>query len=363
MRRGMVQLIELIIDERVRRLTNLQTDLLNHYLGLPLLLLGTQTVYFPSKPIMNSLFNSTIKLSDPARELHEKMCSQETGKLFSQKELTSMLDNCSLSDLMQYVQELLDKNLLKLVKQNKELKFQAVDAAEAEKKSGMSSDEALVYSYIEASGREGIWTKTIKAKTNLHQHVVLKCLKSLESQRYVKSVKSVKYPTRKIYMLYNLQPSIDVTGGPWFTDSELDVEFINSLLTIVWRFTAERTYPNGFNNFSDENGRDALYSSNVKSYTTIEEILEFISESGISTEQLTKPDIRSLCEVLVYDDKLEKVSFDCFRVTLQSVLQMTQPVGGQQSSKREEYSIFSHGNSIAASSSDKDVLYFDEWTL
>lgn len=314
---------------------------------------------------MNKIFNTSIKLSDPAKELHEKMCSREAGALFSQQELLKILNTGSLSDLMQYVQELLDKNLLKLVKQNKELRFQAVDVAEAEKKSGMSSDEALVYSYIEASGREGIWTKTIKAKTNLHQHVVLKCLKSLESQRYVKSVKSVKYPTRKIYMLYNLQPSIDVTGGPWFTDSELDVEFINSLLTIVWRFTSERTYPNGFNNFAEDE-KEVLYSSNVKSYTTTEEILDFISESGISTEQLTKPDIRSLCEVLVYDDKLEKVAFDCFRVTLQSVKQMTQPLGGETGSglaKSEEYSIFNHTDLLAPSTADKDVLYFDEWNL
>ena len=33
-------------------------------------------------------------------------------------------------------------------------------------------------------------------------------------------------------MLYNLQPSIDVTGGPWFTDSELDTEFIETLLEV-----------------------------------------------------------------------------------------------------------------------------------
>lgn len=311
--------------------------------------------------IMNGLFQDSLKLSDLARELHQKMCAQDIGTLFSQEELMKFLNTNLLSELMQYVQELLDTNLLKLVKQNKELKFQAVDMAEAQKKSGMTSDEALVYSYIEASGREGIWTKTIKAKTNLHQHVVLKCLKSLESQRYVKSVKSVKFPTRKIYMLYNLQPSIDVTGGPWFTDSELDVEFINSLLTIVWRFTSEKTYPNGFNNFGSSQ-REVLYSSHVKNYTTIEEILGFISQSGISTEQLTKPDIRSLCEVLVYDDKLEKIAFDCYRVTLQSVLQMTQPLDSSKSSDIE-FSIFDHSSAIAPSSTDKEVAYFDEWML
>ena len=65
--------------------------------------------------------------------------------------------------------------------------------------------------------------------------------KNLENNRYIKSIKSVKHPTRKIYMLYNLQPSIDVTGGPWFTDSELDTEFIETLLEVCWRFIVGKT--------------------------------------------------------------------------------------------------------------------------
>ena len=36
----------------------------------------------------------------------------------------------------------------------------------------------MIYSYIEASGREkGFGLKPLKAKTNLHQHIVQKCLK------------------------------------------------------------------------------------------------------------------------------------------------------------------------------------------
>lgn len=305
--------------------------------------------------------NNSIPLSDNAQLLHNSMSASGSGTLFTQQDLQNIIASTSLSTLMPYVQELLDKNLVRLVKQNNELKFQPVNLSDAKKKSSMSSDEALVYSYIEASGREGIWTKTIKAKTNLHQHVVLKCLKSLESQRYVKSVKSVKYPTRKIYMLYNLQPSIDVTGGPWFTDSELDVEFINSLLTIVWRHCAEKTYPKGFNNFNS--GHETLYMHGIKDYSTTDEILAFISSSKISTVELSKADIRSLCEVLVYDNKLEKLYLDCYRVTLQSIIQM----GGYQQdftgSDNCDYSIFGCFGFIPPLTGDREVAYLDEWAL
>ena len=40
--------------------------------------------------------------------------------------------------------------------------------------------------------RQGIWTKHLKAKTELHQTVIDRCLKSLSQKQLIKSVKSVK---------------------------------------------------------------------------------------------------------------------------------------------------------------------------
>ena len=65
--------------------------------------------------------------------------------------------------------------------------------------------------------RTGIWTKHLKAKTNLHQTVIDRCLKTLVQKRLIKRVPSVQHPTRKIYMLEGLEPSIALTGGPWYT--------------------------------------------------------------------------------------------------------------------------------------------------
>ena len=56
----------------------------------------------------------------------------------------------------------------------------------------LSSDELIIYEHIEAAGREGIWTKVLKTRTNQHQTVMTKCLKSLESRRFIKCIKSVK---------------------------------------------------------------------------------------------------------------------------------------------------------------------------
>ena len=100
-------------------------------------------------------------------------------------------------------------------------------------------------------GISGIWTKHLKAKTNLAQALIDKCLKVLTQKKLIKRVQSVQvraspfmptlrhasdlvpfsqHPTRKIYMLEGVEPSVALTGGPWYTDNELDVAFINTLI-------------------------------------------------------------------------------------------------------------------------------------
>lgn len=103
------------------------------------------------------------------------------------------------------------------------------------------TDEArLVYNAIRAAGNEGIWTRELKKKTGLHTIVLNRTLKLLEQKQEIKSVKHVKFPTRKIYMLFDITPSSEVTGGAWYTDQELDTEFIDSLKTACLKYITGR---------------------------------------------------------------------------------------------------------------------------
>lgn len=268
-----------------------------------------------------------------AKQMHHVMV---TGGKFSytQNELLELLKSDNPAELMQNAQALLNKGLLKILESEaegesneKQILFAPITEQEAKKVSNMSADEAIVYSHVEAAGREGIWTKTIKAKTNLHQHIVLRCLKSLESQSYIKSVKSVKHPTRKIYMLYHLTPSIDVTGGPWFTDSELDTDFIDSLLIVIWKFVAQKAYPKCFKKKGYIPNGLKQYSYPAQVITgmgsvlpSLSDINDFIVSSGITTIELTLSDVKSLCDVLEYDEKIESID-GSYKATWQSVLE------------------------------------------
>ena len=73
-------------------------------------------------------------------------------------------------------------------------------------KKDLSGEENLVYGHIQAAGNEGvymqlvrsprslsqlhpgIWTKHIKVKTELHQTVIDRCLKSLTQKKLVKCI-------------------------------------------------------------------------------------------------------------------------------------------------------------------------------
>ena len=56
----------------------------------------------------------------------------------------------------------------------------------------------------------------MKLRTNLAQPVIQKILKTLETRRLVKSVKNINNPSRKVFMLFELEPSRELTGGAWW---------------------------------------------------------------------------------------------------------------------------------------------------
>ena len=40
--------------------------------------------------------------------------------------------------------------------------------------------------------------------------------------------------------MFHFEPSVEVTGGPWYTDNELDTEFIRVVSTACLQYIRER---------------------------------------------------------------------------------------------------------------------------
>ncbi|KAK9447588.1 RNA polymerase Rpc34 [Limtongia smithiae] len=335
-------------------------------------------------------------LSKGARALYTKMlaATPDGRHVFTQSEMTSLSGASDIVKLMELIQENTNLGLVKMVKQGDDLCYQVIRKEEAEKIQSMNKDEAMVYSYIEASGTEGIWTKTIKAKTNLHQSVVQRCLKSLESKRYIKNIKSVKYPTRKIYMLASLQPSIDVTGDPWFTDSELDTEFVSTLLAIIRDFIASESLPN-----EDDKPLAPVISTRKKSrksskssapppqivydqlsfpatftrYPTLAHIHDFVQTSGVTTVELSQANIKALVDVLVYDGKIESLDNGVSFMAILGAPDTNDTRGGAGATTIESGSVFTESPCGLCPVFDlckkdgpvnpEECVYLDEWLV
>ncbi|KAF9242307.1 RNA polymerase Rpc34 subunit-domain-containing protein [Melanogaster broomeanus] len=153
-------------------------------------------------------------------------------------------------------------------------------------KKDMGGEEAMVLGHIQTSGNEGIWTKHLKAKTELHQTVIDRCLKSLVQKQLVKSIKAVRHPTRKIYMLAHLDPSVELTGGPWYTDNELDTEFIKLLSTACLHYIRDRSFPKQSGKRSSRSQQRLYAIGAAPSHPSAQQIQHFLSKSKITETEL-----------------------------------------------------------------------------
>lgn len=179
----------------------------------------------------------------------------------------------------------------------------------------------MVYNVIHSSGRSGVWVRNIISRTNLHKSILDRCVKSLESKNYIKSVHNVKYPTRKMYMLAGLAPSEDITGGAWFTDGVLDASFINSVAGFIEFTVSQRSWykvpaadrarskriktATGKAEVKTESEKVYLpYPANYSGYPTVDVITGEVNKSGITPVRLGEDSIIQLLQMLCFDKKL-----------------------------------------------------------
>ncbi|KAK4245679.1 RNA polymerase Rpc34 [Corynascus novoguineensis] len=294
------------------------------------------------------------------------------SRAFSQKDILDLniIPNGNLELLLQVVQRLCDDKLLVgIANHHAGMAWRWRSKEEAKKYTTLPNDETvMVYSIIDEAGADGIWNRTIKNKLNMHEAVVKNCIKFLESKGYIASMKNVEHPNKKMYIKATLRPSERATGGPWFTEGELDTAFITELEGIVFEYiktksayrgsqphpggaagagttkvpkrgavTAGETTARGTKRSATEISNDDTTTSSpsaaqtkgtsgggtatsksrtvflpmpagYKHYPTVAEIAKFIHDTGITNNTtLGEADIQQLVDVLTYDGLVEMV--------------------------------------------------------
>lgn len=198
----------------------------------------------------------------------------------------------------------------------------------------------------------GIWTKAIKQRTQIAQTVLNKCLKSLETKHLIRAFTNVKFPQRKYYILSHLDPVEEVTGGTFHDpdNGELDTTLIEILSSQILAFVQSKSWDKHSITVpvvsSGDYGEDLPHKqsslSNVRKqttkqdaqphqqrktiftpkeptyeeYPTLEDIGVAIQDSGILKDsvQLSKSDIQLLVDSLLFDNRLERMSAESYRV-------------------------------------------------
>ena len=220
-------------------------------------------------------------------------------ELFSDPKYKSGISNKSLKEefpteneftlLVEVINELSRESRLHMSRSglDNELFYSLVAAEVAQKYQGLDVQARMVLQVIEKVGNNGIWTKDIRMQTNIQQQALNKIFKVLEQRRLIKPVKSVTAKAKKLYMLYELTPSKELTGGVWYSGLEFDHEFISELRTFVMHCVRRL------------NGGQGV---------TLAEIKIKMVQANISKVQLSLDEVKQLVQTLVYDFLVEEGS-------------------------------------------------------
>ncbi|CAN8101682.1 unnamed protein product [Discula destructiva] len=287
----------------------------------------------------------------------------DQNALFAQEDLLALGITTDLHQLLMLIQRLVNEKLLILYSgKGGTTLWKWRTTVDAAKYRGLNREQSIVYEMVDEAGADGIWSRTLKARSGFHDSVLKTHLKFLESKNYIGEMKSVEHPNKKMYIKAGLRPSDRAAGGSWYTDGELDEAFISELLKFVFDYvTQQSTYRHiatstrkkepkkgivrgdaatanaakgkkrAANDMSTEDPAPALKpavaakksSSSTREpktvallplpagyngYPTTRQIAQFIAGTGITETTLTIPDVQQLVDVLVFDGLLEPIS-------------------------------------------------------
>ncbi|KAI5151617.1 DNA-directed RNA polymerase III subunit RPC6 [Enteropsectra breve] len=149
----------------------------------------------------------------------------------------------------------------------------------------------MIMMLIQHSGTTGVWLRDIKTKTNIPHNLVLKILKNLESARKIKSIKNIKN-NRKMYILYDTKPDDNVSGGVWFSNNDVDLDFVNRLMDVIYKYCYKP--------------EDASILTKLESLVKEDDLFEFILKNKLTEVELTMNDLGVLIDTLIYDGRMER---------------------------------------------------------
>lgn len=174
------------------------------------------------------------------------------------------------------------KGVIELFQQGKNLFYKLKDRSEVDTPKVDDIQEKIVYNIIKQAGNKGIWMRQIKKNSQLDITQLNKILKSFESKKYIKVVKSVHDGKKKLYMLFNLEPDESVTGGVWYQGQDFEEEFVDILNQQCYRFLEHRREEARAKFSQTTTGLIQPLAEKEASFASSKDVFKFITDLKVS---------------------------------------------------------------------------------
>jgi DNA-directed RNA polymerase III subunit RPC6 len=224
---------------------------------------------------------------------------------------------CEAADVVEIINNLLGRHRLELLQDGEgNIHYKLVSADKVEKLRGLSNADVLIYQLVEASGSQGIWIKDLRRKSGLPALDIPKQLKELQRRRLIKCERSIQAANKKVYMLYDIEPAREVSGGAWYDKrtGEFDTEYMAGLEATIMHFLDRRAKVREMN----ERGRGGAggaaiaaaassASNEAQGLASAEEVETYLAETGAFKTVPSAEEIGKILQGLVYEGRVERV--------------------------------------------------------
>ena len=107
----------------------------------------------------------------------------------------------------------------------------------------LSEEHKTVYKIIADASSQGIWAKDLSSKSKIPAGTLARLTKTLEHRKLIKQITPAQYRSRKVWMLYELEPATELSGGSWYKDGQIDSELIQRLRSAALEYISNCASP------------------------------------------------------------------------------------------------------------------------
>ncbi|EAY12663.1 RNA polymerase Rpc34 subunit family protein [Trichomonas vaginalis G3] len=166
---------------------------------------------------MNTIFEDNPHNAFTVDDLHKKLSEQ---------------GSCDSATILALLRQIISNGKVRVVYGNDKepQRYKAVPPKLQESFIGLDDDHHRIYDLIDKAGNKGIWRRDIRKAGGCADKTLSNVLKELETRCLIKSITSIHEKKLKLYLLYDMPPSEEITGGVWYLDGTFNTTFVEQLI-------------------------------------------------------------------------------------------------------------------------------------